>query len=72
MNYGNGMHVDTGIKFSMNFSHGTIYWDNSSNFIGTSIGMPVYSGNKLFRKFGHSKFGHTENSQENAGSILLK
>ena len=41
-------------------------------FIGTSIGMPMYSGNKFFMKSSHLKFGCTENSWENAGSIQPK
>ena len=41
-------------------------------FISTGIGMPMYPGKKLFVKSGHLKFGHTENSWENAGSILPK
>ena len=56
----------------MNFSHQKFTGKISCNFIGTGIGMPVYSGNKFFQNSTHLKFGHTENSQENAGLILLK
>ena len=44
----------------------------SCNCIGTNIGIPMYSGNNFFENSGHLKFSHTENSQENAGLILLK
>ena len=33
-------------------------------FIGTSIGMPMYSGNNFFENSSYSKFGCTENAQE--------
>ena len=51
---GNGICVDTGMRFSV----------NSCIFVGTSIGMPMYSGNKVFVKFGHLKFSCMESSQE--------
>ena len=51
MGYGNGMHTDTGIKFSMSFSHEKFTGKISCLFIGTGIGMPMYSGIKIFQKF---------------------
>ena len=72
MGYGNGMHVDTGMRFSMNLVEKNLLGKFPVIFVGTSIEMPMYSGNKFFKNSGHSKFGCTENSQENAGSILLK
>ena len=58
------MHVDTGMRFSVNFSHKNFTREISCNFIGTSIEMPMYSGNKFFKNPGHLKFGHAENSWE--------
>ena len=46
--YGNSMCVDTGMRFSMNFGHKKFTWKISCNFIGTGIGMPVYSANNFF------------------------
>ena len=58
------MHVDTGMRFSVNFGHEKFTGKISCNFIGSGIGMPVSSGNKFFKSSGHSKFSCTENSQE--------
>ena len=44
MKYSNGMHIDMEIKFSLNFSCWKFYWGISCIFIGTSIGMHMYSG----------------------------
>ena len=64
MRYGNGMCIDTGTRFSVNFSHEKFTGKISCNSIGTGIGMPMYSGNKFFKTPSHSKFSWTENSQE--------
>ena len=66
------MHIDRGMRFSMNFGHEKFTGKVSCNFIATGIGMPMYTGNNVFENSGHLKFSCTENSQENAGSILLK
>ena len=55
--YSEGICIDMGIKFSVDFAHWKISWI----FIGTGIGVPVYSGIKIFIKSSHSKFGCTEN-----------
>ena len=53
----------------MNFGHEKFFpWD-FLEIVGNSIGKP---GNKFFENSGHLKFGHKENSWENAGSILPK
>ena len=55
----------------MNFSQKNLPGKFPVIFVGIGIGMLVYSENKFFFKnSSHSKFGHTENSWENAGSIL--
>ena len=76
MRYSNGMHIDMGMRFSVNFSSKKLPGKFPVIFVGTSIGtgigMPMYSGNKIFKNSGHLKFSHTENSWENSGSILLK
>ena len=72
MRYGNGIHIGMGIKFPINFSCKKITRKFPVIFVGTGIGMHIYSGNKIFKISGCLKFSHTENSQENAGSILLK
>ena len=41
-----------------------IYQEISCTCAGTSIGIPMYPGNKFLMKFGHLKFGHVKNSQE--------
>ena len=48
--YGNGMHIDMGIKFSM--ISVTVKFNRKISCIvtGTGIGMPMYSGNKFFQK----------------------
>ena len=66
------MCVDMAMRFSMKFGHEKFTGKFPVIFNGTGTGMPVYSGNKLFENSSHSKFGHTENPQENAGSILPK
>ena len=48
------MHVDMGMRFSMNFLE----------LIGSSIGMPMEPGNKFFENFCCLEFGCTENSWE--------
>ena len=48
----------------MNFGHKKFLLLNFLEFVGDGIGMSVYPGNKCFENSGHSKFGHTENSQE--------
>ena len=48
----------------MNFSHEKFLPLNFLEFVGDSIGMPVYAANKFFENLGHSKFGRTENSWE--------
>ena len=60
MRYGNGMHIDTGMRFSMNFGCKTFTRKIPVIFTGTGIGMPMYSGNKFFENSGHLKFSHTE------------
>ena len=50
MGYWNGMYIDMGMRFSMNFSHEKLSGKISCNFIGAGIGMPVSSGN-FFQKF---------------------
>ena len=48
----------------MNFGHKKFLpWD-FLEFVGNSIGMPIYSGIKFFENLGRLKFGRTENSQE--------
>ena len=66
------MHIDMLMKFSMKFGHANLPGKFHVIFVGTGIDMPMYSGNKFFENSGHSKFGCTETSWENAGSILLK
>ena len=73
MGYGNGMHIDMGMRFSVNFSCKKYLLGKFRVIIvGTSIGMRMYSGNKFFESSCHSKFSCAENSWENDGSILLK
>ena len=43
----------------MNFGHKNLPGKFPIMFIGTGIGMPVYSGNKIFENSSHSKFDHT-------------
>ena len=64
LRYGNGMCVDMGMRFSMNFGHENFAGKISCNFIGTGTWMSMYSGNKFFENSGHLKFSCTENSQE--------
>ena len=52
------------MKFSMNFGHEKFLPLNFLEFVGSGIGMPIYSGNKFVENLGHSKFGRTENSWE--------
>ena len=66
------MCIDMGMRFPMSFSHKNLPGTYPVVFLGTSIGMLMYSGNKFFENSSCSKFGHTENSQENAGSVLPK
>ena len=40
----------------MNFGHKNLPGKFPIMFIGTGIGMPVYSGNKIFENSNHSKF----------------
>ena len=64
MGYSNSMHVDTGMRFSVNFGHEKFTGKFPVIFIDTSIGMPMYSGNKFSKNSSHLKFSHTENSWE--------
>ena len=41
MGYITGMHVDTGLRFSMNLSHENVYWENFLQLVGTGTGMPM-------------------------------
>ena len=66
------MHINMGMKISVNFGCRKIYQEISCMFVGTGIGMPMYPGNRFFMKFSCLKFGLLENSQENAGSIIPK
>ena len=43
MRYGISMCIDMGIKFSVNFGCKNLTGKISCNFIGTAIGMPMYS-----------------------------
>ena len=61
--------IDMGVRFSVNFGCRKIYRKISCVFVGTGIGMPMYSGNKFFMKLSHSKFSSMKHSQETAGSI---
>ena len=56
----------------MNFGYENCTQKISFTFIHTGIRRPMYSGNKFFKKTGCLKFGNIENSQDNAGAILLK
>ena len=56
----------------MNFGYEKCTQKISCIFIHTGIRMPMYSGYKFSKKTGCLKFGNIENSQENAGAILLK
>ena len=49
MRYGKGMIIDTRIKLSMTFSCSKVSRKSSCIFIGTGIGMPMYSGNKFLK-----------------------
>ena len=53
---------DTGVKFSMKFGCRNNYWEILCTFVGTSIGMSMYPGNKYFMKFGHLKLSCLKNS----------
>ena len=48
----------------MNFGHEKFLPWNFLEFVGDSIGMPMYPGNKFFENLGHSKFGCTEKPWE--------
>ena len=56
----------------MNFGPEKFLLRDFLEFVGNSIGMPMYSGNKFFENSGRSKFGHIENSPGFARSILPK
>ena len=65
------MHIDTGMRILCEFQlQKKVLRKISCNLLVPELGC-LYSGNKFFMKFGHSKFSHRENSQENAGSIIL-
>ena len=51
------------MRFSVNFGCEKILPGNFLEFIGNGIGMPVKSGNKIFKNLGRSKFGRADNSQ---------
>ena len=72
MRYGNGMCIDMGMRFSMNFGCKNFTGKISCNFIGTGIGIPMYSGNNFLKILVAQNLVTQRIPGENAGSILPK
>ena len=66
------MDIDTGMRFSMNFGHEKFTVKISCNFIGISIGMPMYSGKNFFQQFWLLEIWSHREFPRNTGPILLK
>ena len=49
MGYVTSMHIDTGMRFSMNFGHEKFYWESSWNLLVPVLGCPCSQEIKFLR-----------------------